>query len=124
MILLGDDLVPYENINLINSIEDISNTASNCTLLFSVDYDLMKYCFENQLPYAVKIASIKDAVYANALNAKYIICKEKLDIDVQKIAEDYMFDSKILAILKSSDDIEAIAQNGIDGAIYERLLEK
>ena len=41
---------------------------------------------------------------------------------MQKIAENYMFDSKILAIIKSNDELEEIALDEIDGVIYKELI--
>ena len=33
-----------------------------------------------------------------------------------------MYDSKILAIIKSNDELENIAKNEIDGVIYKNLI--
>ncbi len=122
MILLGDTLVPYEDIFYINSIDDIKNSKANSTLVFSYKDELLKYCFENSLLYAVLVKSLKEAIYANALNAKYIVCDKNLDKSIQDIAENYMFDSKILSIIENSDEIENIASKQIDGVIYKKLL--
>ncbi len=122
MILIGDELVPFETISKIKDIEDIKSTKSNSTVLFNFDEAILKYCFENELSSAVTINCIKEAIYANSLNAKYIICDTSLALKVQKIADNYMFDTRILAIIESSDEIEKIALNEIDGAIYKNLI--
>ena len=122
MILIGDKLVPFEEISFINSLEDIKNTKANSTISFGYNEDLLKYSFENELNSAVIVSSIKDAVYANALNAKYIIADKNLAKDIQKVAENYMFDSKILATIESGDEIEEIASFEIDGVIYKSLV--
>lgn len=122
MILLGDNLVPYENISKIEKVEDISKTSSNSTVLYSFNEEVLKYCFENEISSAVVVSNIKEAIYCSSLKAKYIICNTDLAIKIQKIADNYMFDSRILAVIESSDEIEAIALNEIDGVIYKKLL--
>ena len=73
MILIGDKLIPFENISFIFNIEEIKNTKANSTILFYYDDEIILYCYENELPYAVIVTSIKEAIYSNNLNAKYII---------------------------------------------------
>lgn len=122
MIIIGDKLVPSTELFKIFNIEDIKNTEANSTLYFLFNDEILKYCFENSLDFAVKIESIKEAIYANALNAKYIIAEKKLAKKIQKIAENYMFDSKVLAIIETNDEFEDIAKVEIDGVIYKESL--
>ena len=122
MILIGDKRVPYEDISKIVSIEDIKNTKANSCISFVYNEEILTYTFKNNLSSAVIITSIKEAIYANSLNAKYIICEKQLAKDLQKIAENYMFDSKILAIISSNDEFEEIALCEVDGIIYKNIL--
>lgn len=123
MIIIGDKLVPFEDMFFINSIEDIKNTKANSTLLFYFDEELLKYTSKNFLASAIIVKSIKEAIYSNSLNAKYIISKKDLTKNIQKIADNYMFDSKNLAIIRSNDEFEEVAKDEIDGVIYENLLK-
>ena len=122
MIIIGDNYIPYENISVVNSIEDIKSTKPNTTIVFDFDKDLMKYCMENDINYSVKITSLKESIYANNLCAKYILPNSELLEVVQKTAENYMFDSKILATIQSEESIESIALKSIDGVIFKRLI--
>lgn len=122
MIILGDNLIPYEETFYITSIDEISNTRPNSTILFEYDEIILNYCSKNKLAFGVIVSSLKEAIYANSLQAKYIISTNPLDKTIQDIAENYMFDSKVLSIIKSSDEIEIVAMNKIDGAIYKELL--
>lgn len=122
MILIGDKLVPFGNIYRVFKVEDIKNTPSNSTILFDFEEEKLTFSYKNKINSAVVITSIKEAIYSNSLGVRYIICQKELAIRVQKIAENYMFDSKILAIIESSDEIESIALNEIDGVIYKDLL--
>ena len=122
MILIGDPNIEYENIEKIASIEDIKKSAPNGTVIFDFDFDLLKYTNINDINSAVTVHSIKEAIYASKLNAKYIIPRINILVQVQKIADNYMFDSKILAVIENSEEIEKIAFDEIDGAIYKDLL--
>jgi len=124
LILIGDSLVPYENLSFIDSIADIEYTIANSIVVFNYDENLLLYCSKNNIDFAVIIENLTEAIYCNALNSKYIICEKKLAKAVQKIAENYIFDSKVLAIIEDSNEIEKIALNEIDGVIYSNLLEK
>ncbi len=124
MILIGDRLIPYETISFIDSISDIDHSLPNSTLIFNYDENLVLFTRKNHINCAVVVNNIKEAIYCNALNSKYIICDKKLAKSIQKIAENYMFDSKILAIIEDDDEIEKIALSEIDGVIYSHLLNK
>ena len=123
MILIGDKLIPFENISFISNIEEIKHTKANSTILFYYDDELLSYCNENELANAVIVKSIKEAIYSNNLNAKYIISQKELAIELQKIADNYMYDSKILAIIDSNEEFEQIAKCQIDGIIYRDLIK-
>ena len=81
---------------------------------------LIKYCKANSVRCAVKVSSITQAILCNALEVFFIISYDAKII--QKIADNYMFDSKILQIISSDEDIEKIALNEIDGCIYKEVL--
>jgi hypothetical protein len=123
MILIGDKLVPFENISFISNIEEIKHTKANSSIIFYYDNELLSYCSKNELAYAVIVKSIKEAIYSNNLNAKYIISQKELAIELQKIADNYMYDSKILAIIDSNEEFEQIAKCEIDGIIYRDLIK-
>ena len=123
MILIGDNLVPYEQISFIANIEQINSTKANSTILFTYDESVLKYAYENELSSAVIVKSIKDAIYCNNLNVKYIISEKSLSTQIQKIADNYMFDSKNLTIIDSNDEFEEVATAEIDGIIYRNLIK-
>ncbi|MCK9161587.1 MAG: hypothetical protein RBQ81_03650 [Arcobacteraceae bacterium] len=118
MILIGDKFIPYEKIEKISNIDDIKYTTPNSTLIFGFDISFMQYCQNNNLAYGVEVHNIKESIYANALSAKYIICKLNIAKTIQTIAQNYMFDSRVLAIIEDSSMIEEVALQEIDGIIY------
>jgi len=122
MIILGDKHINYEKIEKIVCCEDIKSTKPNSTVLFDFDFEILKYTSKNDISCVVIISTIKELIYSSKLNAKYIVVDNNILSQSQKIAENYMFDSKILAVIDSCDDIENIALKGIDGIIYKNIL--
>jgi hypothetical protein len=123
MIIIGDLLVPFDDVFFINNIDDLKNTKANSTVIFKYDEDVLRYCYDNEISTGIIVKSMKEAIYCNCLNTKYIISEKELSIEIQKIADNYMFDSKNLAIIDSNDEFEFIARNEIDGVIYKNLIK-
>ena len=124
MIIIGDLLVPFDDVFFINNIDDLKNTKANSTVIFKYDEDVLRYCYDNEISTGIIVKSIKEAIYCNCLNTKYIISEKELSIEIQKIADNYMFDSKNLAIIDSNDEFEFIAKNEIDGVIYKKIINE
>jgi hypothetical protein len=123
MIIIGDKLVPFEKIIYIKNLENLENTKANSTIIFDYDEKTLEYSFKNNLSSAVIVSSIKEAIYCNSLNVKYIISEKNLAKKIQKIADNYMFDSKNLVIIDSNEEFEQIAKDEIDGVIYRELIK-
>jgi hypothetical protein len=122
MIVIGDSNIEYETIEKISQIEDIKKTSPASTLLFDFNIEILKYTKTNDINSAVIAHSIKEVIYASSLGAKYIIPRVNILLQVQKIADNYMFDSKILAVIEDGEEIEKVALDEIDGVIYKGLL--
>ncbi|AXX92391.1 hypothetical protein CPU12_06765 [Malaciobacter molluscorum LMG 25693] len=123
MILIGDNNIPFEEVQKVKDINDFLKTKPNTLVLFNYQQKMVEYCSKNSLIYAVVIKDLKEAIYANALSAKYIICEKSISKDIQEVADNYMFDSKILAIIDSNEEFIEIAKNQIDGIIYRSILK-
>ncbi len=117
MILFGDPNIITDNFIKVSSLNDIQNISSNSIVSFNYDLELMQYCANNSIKYTVFIENITQAVYANILSAKYIIVEKYQAKKIQDIADNYMYDSKILVQINSTDEIEWVALNSIDGAV-------
>ena len=103
----------------VKTIEDIKNTKPNSTLIF--DYcdssiEVYNFCKINDISYGVKINTIKELIFISNLNAKYAFADNIENAKIfQKIANEYLLDTKIILYIDSLDDIEQIALLGIDG---------
>ena len=122
MIIIGDKLVPFEEVIYIKNIENIKNTKANSTIIFDYDEKTLEYSYKNNLSSAVVVSSIKEAIYCNSLNVKYIISEKNLACEIQKIADNYMYDSKNLVIIDSNEEFEQTTIAQIDGVIYRELI--
>lgn len=123
MKIIGDKIVPFEEFYRVLNIEDIKNTKPNSLLFFGYNEELLKYCYKEKLDFFVYVSSIKEALYSSSLNAKYIVCEKSLSKRIQKIADNYMWDTKVLALIYLDEELEEIACEEIDGAIYDEALK-
>ena len=61
-----------------------------------------------------------EAVLANQFGIKFIVSKDlELLIKLQKLADDYLFDSKITALISSKNDLQELIDARIDAAIIK-----
>ena len=122
MLIFGAKDLPTLNFFSVESVEDIKKSSPKDIVLldsFNSPYELAKYCQANEVAYAVDIANIKEAVFASNLGASFIICSFELAKELQKVADNYLWDTKVLAKISSEDEIEEVALAGVDGAILE-----
>lgn len=123
MIIIGDDRFGLEKLFLVENIEDLSSTPSNCVVFIkSQNIKLQTFCANNCVEYGVFVIDFKEAIYANNLKAKYIICSQTIGEKLQKIAENYLFDAKILALIDCEEEINKMCEIGVDGVIYGAIL--
>ncbi len=125
MLIFGHPWIESPKFVKVFSIDDINKTKSSDILLLeplSVSIEIAKYCKKNSLPFAVTINTIRDAIYANAIGADYMLCQHEQAIIVQKIADDYMFDTKILVVIEEEKSIDMLIRFSIDGVIFSNAI--
>ena len=119
MKIFGHEWIESEKFYEVSSLEEIAKTPANSLLLLKslpTSLELAKHCQTNALPYALEISSIEEAVFANLLNARYVVCKKALAKELMPIAQNYLFDTQVLAII-NKNEIEEMAKCGVDGVI-------
>ena len=120
MLIFGVKDIESPNFFSVGSVEDIKKSSPKDIVLlnsFSSPYTVAKYCQANDIVYAVAVNCVKDAIFASGLGVSYIICNFKLAKELQKIADNYLWDCKILAKISGENEIEGVALSGVDGAI-------
>jgi len=123
MRVFGHPWIESEPFFLISNPEEIKLTPPNSIVkLQRFDATLMHYCQNHAIAYAVRIYTIKEGIFANLLGAKYITCSPSLATKLMPIAQNYLFDTQILARIENESEIEEMAIAGVDGVILPPAL--
>ena len=118
MIILNHSLISPLKIVYINSINDISNTIPSDFLIVN-NVEVAKFCNENSVSYSSEVSNILESLLLSNLGVKFLIC-DSLEFanELQKLAETYLLDCKVLLKIENENEIERIAKYGIDGVIF------
>ncbi len=84
--------------------------------------EIAQYCQENDIVCAISVSSIKEAVLASALGCNYLIAQPENATEIQPIAQEYLFDSKVIALIKDDKDIKRMAGHSIDGVAFHEAI--
>ena len=121
MKIFGHPWIEYETFYSVETIEEIKRTPSNALLHIEslTEYiELIRYAKENNLAYGLKISEIKEAIFANNLNAKFLFCSKELATELMPIAQNYLFDTEVIAYISDESEIEEMAKAGVDGVKF------
>ena len=127
MLLFGHRFIPSEIFYHISNIDDINHTPPSSSLLLAFseeNLDIISHLNLNQLTFALSVNNITDLIYAASLHASYIIVEQDLVKTAQELAQNYLFDAKILAKIENDGDIEEMAILGVDGVVYPSAVIK
>ncbi len=116
MIIIGHKEIPSEKFEKISDITSISKTAPNSTILFNFSFEILKFAKNSEVPSASIVSTLEEAIFSEVLQAKYIVADLFLAKKIQKIADNYMYDAKILTFSKYG--LKEIAEAGIDGVYF------
>ena len=125
MIIIGHPWIESPQFRKIFNIDDIKDTLPTQIVLLeplNESHAIAQYCQQNSISFAVTVNTLTGAIYANALGANYILCEEKVASLVQPIANEYLFDTKVLVHIENESEIPQIAQDGIDGVLYHEAI--
>ena|SRR5665648_292830 len=125
MIIIGHPWIQSPSFCKIFSEEDIKKIPVDSIVLLEPlrdSHGYATYCTSNQIPYAVVVNTLDEALFANAMGASYIVCEEDDALMIQPIAEEYLFDTRILVLIHDEKDITKIARGGIDGVIFAEAI--
>jgi len=125
MIIMGHPWIKSSQFRKVFSVEDIKKSSTDEIILLEplVDsHPYATYCQENDIMFAVVTNTLDEALFANALGAKYIICEEDDALMIQPIAQEYLFDTRLLVLVHSEKEISKIARGGVDGVIFAEAI--
>ena len=127
MLFFGHRFIESEKFYHVFDIETIIQTPPASTIYLEFDeknLDIINYLKNNDITFVLKVNSITELMYASALGASYIHVEQKLAKTAQKIAENYLFDAKILVYVEDEEDIDEMALLGIDGVLFAEAIVK
>jgi len=127
MFIFGHRFIKSDNFYHITDIDAISNTPPNSTTVIDFnedDLDIIEYAFNNEINFALNVKNITEIIYASSLGASYIIIPTSLASTAQNIANNYLFDAKILVHVEDENEIEELAVLGVDGIIFSNAIIK
>ncbi|HDZ4946334.1 TPA: hypothetical protein RTF90_001784, partial [Campylobacter jejuni] len=113
MLIIGHKLLKNPNFSFIKSIEEIKDSNIYCIVY---DEKLISYLSQNDFEFAILVQNKDEIFLANALGAKFLLCDDKkLAKFATKVAEFYIFDSRVLMIVDKLEDFEKFYKLKIDG---------
>lgn len=127
MLIFGHRFIPSVSFYHVEDMDSITNTPPNSTI--HIDFkeenlDIISHTNLNQISTSLFVTSIQELIYASALNASFIIVPKELASLAKEIANEYLFDAKILVLIKEENEIEEFALLGVDGAIFLNAIVK
>ena len=127
MLLFGHRFIKSESFYHIQDIDSIKHTPPSSTLYLDFsenNLDIINHANLNEIEIALRVSSTTELIYASSLGAKYIVVSKENAKTSQHIAENYLFDAKILVMLVDESEIEEYAILGIDGVICSNAIIK
>jgi hypothetical protein len=108
-------------------IQSILNTPPSSIVYveFSEDnLDIINHTRLNHIDTAIYAKDITQIIYASSFGAMFIVVHADLAKNAQKIANDYLFDAKILVMIDDESQIQEFALLGVDGVIFPSSIVK
>lgn len=127
MLLFGHRFIPSNSFYHVLDIDSIANTPPSSVIhveFSEENLDIIKYARSNQLPTSICCKTITEIIYASSLDASFIVVENDLAKDATTIANEYLFDAKILVLTEEESEIERLALLGVDGVIFPNAIIK
>lgn len=121
MQIFGHPYVPFTPFYRIRTLEQLRVTPPNTTVTFTFGEQtlpLIHHCREHRIACAPEVATLTEAALAENLGARYLIVTEALAAPLQRVAEHYLYDAKVLCRIAHESRIEPLLQGGVDGVIF------
>lgn len=127
MLFFGHRFIKSENFYHVSCIDAIQNTPPCSTIVISfseMNLDIINHAVQNCITTAIDVETITQIVYASSLGASFLLVQKELAKTAQNLADNYLFDAKILVHVTEEDEIEELALLGVDGVIFSNAIIK
>lgn len=98
------------------SIDAIDHTPAGSLVVLDFQQNDLFFYGATETPLAVRVKNVREFVLVAATKARYAIAGLELARELQKLADHYLYDIKVLAEAKA-ESLEQVAQAGIDGIL-------
>ncbi|TQR61595.1 hypothetical protein [Campylobacter troglodytis] len=120
MLIYGHKLIKCPNFYLIKDQKAKFQEGINC---FEFSQELIQMALQADVKFGILAKNEDEILLANAVRAEFILIEnEKLAKRASKMAEFYLFDSKILLITSSLKNLKKAYKFRVDGLILKELL--
>lgn len=121
MLIFGHPLINMQKFSHYENI--FIKTNVNC---FEYDESVIKNAKDEKVDFGIFVKNEEEILLSNALGAKYILIKdENLAKIASKMAEFYMFDSKILFLLDTlKNNLKKAYELSVDGVCLKSYIDK
>lgn len=108
----------------VRNLDEIEKTRPNSLVVMAFAKEKMEGFKTCGVPLALIVSNLVQFVYAMNLGAKYALCSKDLAPILQKAADNYVSDTRVLALIDNEEEMEWAALEEIDGVFFANLLEK
>ena len=127
MLIFGHRFIQNSNFYHIQSIGAILNSPPSSIIYLDFDeknLDIINHLKDNKIPFSLNVKNITEIIYASSLEASFIIVQNHLAKTANDLANNYLFDAKILVHIEDEVEIEKMATIGVDGVIFNNAIIK
>ena len=122
MLIFGHKLIETPKFHLISNENANFKEGINC---FEYDENLIEKALKESVKFAILAKNEDEILFANALKAEFILLEnENLAKKASKMAEFYLFDSKVLFIIDRLKNLRNAYKIGIDGVILREIIKQ
>jgi hypothetical protein len=107
-----------------DAIEQIESTPANSVVILPFNNKDLPIYEKNNQHLAIKVTSILEFILVAKCNVKYAISEYSLAVKLQKITENYFYDTKVLGTIIDESEIEKAALDELDGVYYSKYIRK
>jgi len=127
MFIFGHRFIKSEPFYHIENIDAVLNTPSSSVVFLEFteqNLDIIEHLNSNEILFSLSVKNITEIIYASELGGSFIVVDKTLAKTAQDIANNYLFDAKILVRIENESEIEEMALLSIDGVIFSNGIIK
>ena len=105
------------------NLSNINQSPNNSLVLTEFDKTQLKAYFSYNEILIVKVSNELEFMLLHKGLVKFACCELNLALKLQQIADNYMSDTKVLAIVQDEQEIIKCIQHSLDGVIHNKYFD-